>query len=638
MQARPLPPKAPGLAVDGHERTPLSSWLLVGAAPESAEPDLACAIDADAPGTVAQALLAADLETDGIDERDWWYACRMAVPASEDGVETVLHLDGLATEAEVWAGGRRLLESSDMFLPASIALDGHAGIEAGGLRLVFRALAPVLARKHPRPRWKTRVVAEQSLRWHRTMLLGRCPGFAPGPPTIGPWRPVSLERRRLLAVDACRIRPLLLDDGRARLDVRLGLRELGASIVSIEGRVGGFGFPLVVTRGRDAIEAIGTATARLAPWWPSTHGDPALHELSFHVRTSAGDVEIDAGRVGFRRVEIMDPDRFAVVVNGIAIFCRGGAFMPDPVTVDHARDRLDALLTLATDAGMNMLRLPGLGAYASDELLDRCDELGLLVWQDFTFANMDYPVDDPGFGASSRRRRPPSSALPGGTRAWRSCAAGRRSSSRRRCWGSTPDFPLLDAVLPWSAGGDRHRGPIRPVDADRRGRAFRPRVGVAHYFGVGAYLRPLRMRAAPACGSPPSASRSRTCRTRRSQRASVSGLLSGWQASRETTAPTGTSRTFATTTSVSSSGVDPGGVRRDDPERYLELSRVAAGEVVAETFGEWRRAGSPCSGALLWCLNDMRPGRRLGDRRQPRPAEGRRTGRSRGCSDPWLSG
>ena len=55
-------------------------------------------------------------------------------------------------------------------------------------------------------------------------------------------------------------------------------------------------------------------------------------------------------------------------------------------------------------------------------------------------------------------------------------------------------------------------------------------------------------------------------------------------------------------------GVDPVALRSTDAERYLELSRAVTGEVMAEVFGEWRRAGSPCGGGLVLWLRDLVPG------------------------------
>jgi beta-mannosidase len=59
-------------------------------------------------------------------------------------------------------------------------------------------------------------------------------------------------------------------------------------------------------------------------------------------------------------------------------------------------------------------------------------------------------------------------------------------------------------------------------------------------------------------------------------------------------------------------GVDAVQLRRSDHARYLELSRAASGEVMAELMGEWRRDASPCRGALVLWLKDMLPGAGLG--------------------------
>jgi len=48
-------------------------------------------------------------------------------------------------------------------------------------------------------------------------------------------------------------------------------------------------------------------------------------------------------------------------------------------------------------------------------------------------------------------------------------------------------------------------------------------------------------------------------------------------------------------------------LRYADHERYLALGRVVTGEVMAQTFGEWRTRRSTCRGGLVWFLRDLWP-------------------------------
>ena len=131
------------------------------------------------------------------DAEDWWFRTSFeAEPALAPGEQVRLCLDGIATVAEVFLNGELVLESDSMF--AAHALDVGGRLSASNeLAIRCRALAPLLGvRRRPRARWRTRLVADGNLRFFRTMLLGRCPGIAPGPAAVGPWRPVRLERLR----------------------------------------------------------------------------------------------------------------------------------------------------------------------------------------------------------------------------------------------------------------------------------------------------------------------------------------------------------------------------------------------------------------------------------------------------------
>ena len=125
-------------------------------------------IACDGPMPVAAALVAAgELHADqpkDLDADDWWYRCQFA---SDSASPVRMTFRGLATVADVWLNGQLVLQSESMFIAHTI--DVSATIRARNeLVMRFRALAPLLAAKRPRPRWRTRLVSQQTLRWYRT--------------------------------------------------------------------------------------------------------------------------------------------------------------------------------------------------------------------------------------------------------------------------------------------------------------------------------------------------------------------------------------------------------------------------------------------------------------------------------------
>lgn len=106
-------------------------------------------------------------------------------------------------------------------------------------------------------------------------------------------------------------------------------------------------------------------------------------------------------RIGFRTVEIdRSPDAqgtgFTFVVNGVRIFARGVNWIPDDVLPSRVTpERYRERLTQAAEANVDLVRVWGGGIYEDHAFYDVCDELGLMVWQDFLFACAAYPEEQP---------------------------------------------------------------------------------------------------------------------------------------------------------------------------------------------------------------------------------------------------
>lgn len=80
--------------------------------------------------------------------------------------------------------------------------------------------------------------------------------------------------------------------------------------------------------------------------------------------------------------------------NGRPIYAKGANWIPANIFLPSVKkaDYLSLLLR-AKNANMNMLRVWGGGIYEDDYFYDICDSLGIMVWQDFMFANGMYPAD-----------------------------------------------------------------------------------------------------------------------------------------------------------------------------------------------------------------------------------------------------
>jgi len=178
------------------------------ATPAELPPDLEWQ-SARVPGTVAESVGPRDLDRhENYDASDWWYHCTFS--HASHGPRTRLRFDGLATLAQVWLNGQKVLETSNMFCAHEVDVTDLTGSE-NDLHVVFRSLEAALDERRPRPRWKTSLVDNQQLRWFRTTLLGRIPGWTPRVPPVGPWRSVWVERASIVDLESLDLRTTVVD-------------------------------------------------------------------------------------------------------------------------------------------------------------------------------------------------------------------------------------------------------------------------------------------------------------------------------------------------------------------------------------------------------------------------------------------
>ncbi|HZZ90995.1 MAG TPA: hypothetical protein VFE23_00430 [Usitatibacter sp.] len=571
--------------------------------------------DAIVPGTVALALDHDIGTARDFDAEAWWY--RKTFRLERRAARHYLRFEGLATVAEVWLNGERILESRNMFRWHRIDVTRRLRDE-NELAIRFAPIAPLLAERRPRPRWKTALVKHQNLRWLRTTLLGRIPAWSPPVAPVGPVGGIALECLDHVDVTSLAVVPRVAD-GVPRLSVDVRLKPLGSdTICAARVRVGDSLHELQLDPGsarvHGELDLPGVET-----WWPHTHGDPRL--VSCQIEIQAGDTwrGIDCGPLGFREITLDRDDggvRFSV--NGVPVFCRGACWTPADFRRLHAQPgELRRTLERARDAGINMIRVGGTMAYESDAFYALCDELGILVWQDFMFANMDYPFRDAAFRAEAEaevtqqverlRRRACIAAWCGGSEIAQQaamlglapehgCPEFLRRDVEALCSRLHPGVPYFPNS-PWGGALPMHVG-----------------TGISHYYGVGAYRRPVEdvqranVRFATECLGISNVPNEEVVRE------VFHGSIGPahhplWKARVARDAGSGYDfediRDFYTARLFS---LDPVALRSQDTGRYFAISRATSAEVMARAFSEWRAPASGCGGALVWFLRDLWPG------------------------------
>ncbi|HEX4165887.1 MAG TPA: hypothetical protein VHZ55_10480 [Bryobacteraceae bacterium] len=590
-------------------------------------------LPAAVPGTVASNLRAQNAwkpgERRAFDSEQWCFRCRFTAQPCESGEEVSLVLGGIATLARVWLNGSLLLDSQSMFARHEVNISALLE-KQNEVVIVCRALEPALRNartRKPAARWRTQVVAEQQMRWFRTTLLGRAPGFAPEPQPVGPWRPVTLVRRRELVVDS-RSRNVSFERGVGSIRIELNLRSLNPAAQPVSGRLISGEWRSPLTFEHSDHQHLARAVLQIPNaerWWPHTHGEPKLYPLRAELQLAGGlNAVFEDSPVGFRTIEGgLDPDEnkdFHLTLSGKSIFCRGVVWTPpDIVSLAQSSEATYDRLRLLRDGGFNLIRLAGTTVYEDDLFHTACDELGLLVWQDMMFANMDYPFADPSFQQAVlaetkiellRLARHASTAVICGNSEIEQ-QVGMLGLDQSLGRGSFFGDELPQLVRKYCPGVPYL--PSAPCGGDL---PFRTNRGVANYFGVGAYLRPLNdarraeLRFASEClafANVPEPEMLQLLSL--ATRGEISPGSASWKQSVPRDGGAGWDfedvRDYYLKLLFS---IDAVTLRYSDANRYWELSRMVSGEVMADTFGEWRRPASPCNGAIILWSADLQPG------------------------------
>ena len=363
--------------------------------------------DAVVPGTVYTDLLRDGViedpfwrenerQTFDLMEKDYEYRRTFEVSAEDLTADAVLlHCEGLDTLCHVWLNGEKLGDADNMHrtwewnaLP--LLKEGENEI-----RVVFDSpLRWIAAENEKRPCWQS----TDGTPGFPHIRKAHCQfGWDWGPrlPDAGIWRNIELQAVRGGRLPHVRILQEHAD-GRVTLRITPEL-ELRGMAQSLETRI------RVTSPDGKVYEADSAGTVEIPDpklWWPAGYGDQPLYLVSAVLLVNGEEADRWERRIGLRTMTVSrekqdDGEEFCHVVNGVKVFAMGGDYIPeDNLFGRMTPERTRRLLEDARLANFNAIRVWGGGCYPSDDFYDACDELGLLVWQDFMFACAYYDLTE----------------------------------------------------------------------------------------------------------------------------------------------------------------------------------------------------------------------------------------------------
>jgi beta-mannosidase len=339
---------------------------------------------------------------------DWEYRATIQADAQTMSHEHVdLVFDGLDTFAEVYVNDKEVLRSDNMFRQWRVPVKGILKAGPNALRVVFHSpiesmIPQVKALPYQLPSVTTHNTGNEeniaTAPYTRKAAYQYGWDWGPRYVTEGIWRPVRLEAWDTLRIVNSHIHQQKISKEVAVLAAEVTIdasRSTAASVEISYAELNGAPVPVIkqsvqLDPGTNQV-SVPVRIANPKLWYPTGYGAQDRYRFLVAVRRGkdvAAETKLNTGlrSIELRREVTGSGKSFEFVVNGIPVFAKGADVIPfdsfpNRVTAESHRQILEA----ARDAHMNMVREWGGGYYESDDFYDICDELGIMVWQEFMF-------------------------------------------------------------------------------------------------------------------------------------------------------------------------------------------------------------------------------------------------------------
>lgn len=342
-----------------------------------------------------------------IDKVDWDYQTVFQLDSATLKHENLdLVFEGLDTYATVFLNDEVVLKADNMF--RTWRVDGKPFLKDGTntLRVRFRSpineVLPIMAKMtYELPAGNDQ--GEKTSPHTRKAPYQYGWDWGPRFVTSGIWRPVYLEAWNQARVEDLQVLVNNVNSQSANLTTNvevIAADNARATIVidNLTDKSVAAKHDVTLTKGSNSFP-LDFVIRKPRLWWPNGLGSHPLYTFRARLIIDGRLVDQTIVRTGVRSVELRQAKdasgkSFTFLINGVPVFAKGGNWIPaDSFPTRISTQKYRHLLESMRDSNMNMVRVWGGGIYERDDFYERCDELGLLVWQDFMFGCSLYPGD-----------------------------------------------------------------------------------------------------------------------------------------------------------------------------------------------------------------------------------------------------
>ena len=365
-------------------------------------------LSANIPGTIHTDLLEHRLIEDPffddneikltwICETDWVYKATFIKPADfSNDLPVFLIFEGIDTIAEIFLNDSLLGKSENMFLKYEFDVSSLIKEKENLLEVNFKS--PLKYAKELEEKYGKLPVALNSERVYiRKAQYSFGWDWGPSFPTMGIWRPVYLEQRNRIFIENFSFTTKEINNNNALIEVKIKLNKLPSEELSLSVSILNEKQKYEKKLNTNSIiNKIELEIGNPMLWWPNGEGEQNLYDLEINLLEDDKIIDSLEKKIGIRNINLQlkenNKPTFKFLINGKQIFAKGVNWIPaDSFLPRVMNEKYESLLKLAKDANMNFVRVWGGGFYENDIFYELCDELGLLVWQDFMFACASYP-------------------------------------------------------------------------------------------------------------------------------------------------------------------------------------------------------------------------------------------------------